>query len=191
MRKRIVRPPVWRQYLVLGVLFAAVGVTALRVVQIQVVEQGHLHAQGDARYLREITVLPQRGQILDRNGQVLAVSTPVESLWAEPRVFCQAREEWKPMLKILNLRTRDLQASCERRQNANFMYIQRRLPPAKAEEVMALNVPGVERQREYRRYYPDGPVGAHLLDSQVGVPGEAPALGVRRAHSGPTRRAIG
>lgn len=163
MRRRIVRPPVWRQYLVLGVLFAALGITALRVVQIQVVEQGHLRAQGDARYLREITVMPQRGQILDRNGQVLAVSTPVESLWAEPKVFCEDRDAWKPMLKILNLRTRDLQASCERRRNANFMYIQRRLPPSTAEEVMALNVPGVERQREYRRYYPDGPVGAHLL----------------------------
>ncbi len=163
MRRRIVRPPVWRQYLVLGVLFAALGMTALRVVQIQVVEQGHLRAQGDARYLREITVLPQRGQIVDRNGQVLAVSTPVESLWAEPRVFCEARDAWKPMLKALDLRTRDLQASCERRKNANFMYIQRRLPPVKAEQVMALNIPGVERQREYRRYYPDGPVGAHLI----------------------------
>ena len=163
MRKRITRPPVWRQYLVTGLLLTGLGVIALRVVQIQTVEQSHLQAQGDARYLREITVLPERGRILDRNGQVLAVSTPVDSLWAEPGVFCADRELWKPMLKVLDMKSRPLLVSCERRREANFMYIKRRLPPALAQEVMDLNIPGVEIQREYRRYYPGGPVGAHLL----------------------------
>ena len=163
MRKRILRPPVWRQYLVTGLLLTGLGVIALRVVQIQTVEQSHLQAQGDARYLREITVLPERGRILDRNGQVLAVSTPVDSLWAEPGVFCADREQWKPMLKVLSMKSRPLRVSCERRKEANFMYIKRRLPPALAQEVMELNIPGVEIQREYRRYYPGGPVGAHLL----------------------------
>ena len=136
---------------------------ALRVVQIQTVEQSHLQAQGDARYLREITVLPERGRILDRHGQVLAVSTPVDSLWADPGVFCTARETWKPMLKVLSMKSRSLLESCERRMQANFMYIKRRLPPALAQQVLDLNIPGVEIQREYRRYYPGGPVGAHLL----------------------------
>lgn len=163
MRKRISRPPVWRQYLVMGILLTGLGVIALRVVQIQTVEQSHLQAQGDARYLREITVLPERGRILDRHGQVLAVSTPVDSLWADPGVFCVARETWKPMLKVLSMKSRSLLESCERRLQANFMYIKRRLPPALAREVMDLNIPGVEIQREYRRYYPGGPVGAHLL----------------------------
>ena len=163
MRKRITRPPVWRQYLVTGLLLTGLGVIALRVVQIQTVEQSHLQAQGDARYLREITVLPERGRILDRNGQVLAVSTPVDSLWAEPSVFCADRELWKPMLKVLGMKSRPLLVSCERRKEANFMYIKRRLPPTLAQDVMDLNIPGVEIQREYRRYYPGGPVGAHLL----------------------------
>lgn len=163
MRKRISRPPVWRQYLVMGILLTGLGVIALRVVQIQTVEQSHLQAQGDARYLREIKVLPERGRILDRHGQVLAVSTPVDSLWADPGVFCLARETWKPMLKVLNMKSRSLLESCERRLQASFMYIKRRLPPALAREVMDLNIPGVEIQREYRRYYPGGPVGAHLL----------------------------
>ncbi len=163
MRKRITRPPVWRQYLVMGMLFTGLGVIALRVVQIQTVEQSHLQAQGDARYLREIKVLPERGKILDRHGQVLAVSTPVDSLWADPRVFCATREQWKPMLKALDIKSRELLVSCERRAEASFMYIKRRLPPALAQQVVKLNVPGVEIQREYRRYYPGGPVGAHLL----------------------------
>jgi len=152
MRRRISKPPIWRQYLVVGILFSGLGVIALRVIHILTVEQSHLQAQGDARYLREIKVLPERGKILDRNGQVLAVSTPVESLWAEPGVFCQAREQWKPMVELL-----------ERRGDAGFMYIKRRLPPSIAQKVLALNVPGVEIQREYRRYYPGGPVSAHLV----------------------------
>ena len=163
MTRRFARPPVWREYFVLGLLFTGLVVIALKVVHIQTVERGHLHAQGDARYLREITVLPQRGQILDRNGQVLAVSTPVESLWAEPGVFCAAGDSWKSMPDILELDPGDLKAACERRKGADFMYVKRRIPPAVAKEVMALNIPGLERQREYRRYYPNGPVGAHLV----------------------------
>ncbi|MGI9319683.1 MAG: peptidoglycan D,D-transpeptidase FtsI family protein [bacterium] len=163
MRKRISRPPVWRQYLVMGILLTGLGVIALRVVQIQTVEQSHLQAQGDARYLREIKVLPERGRILDRNGQILAVSTPVDSLWADPGVFCTARDQWKPMLQVLGMKSRSLLVSCERRVEASFMYIKRRLPPAVAQQVVELNIPGVEIQREYRRYYPGGPVGAHLL----------------------------
>ena len=163
MRRRISRPPVWRQRLVFTVLLSCLGIIGLRVVQIQTVEQSHLQAQGDARYLREIKVLPERGRILDRNGQVLAVSTPVDSLWADPRVFCKASEQWKPMLETLKLKSKPLKAACERRAKAGFMYVKRRLPPALAREVLAMEVPGVEIQREYRRYYPGGPVGAHLV----------------------------
>lgn len=144
-------------------LLAGLSVIGLRVVQIQTVEQRHLQAQGDARYLREINVLPERGKILDRNGQVLAVSTPVDSLWADPKVFCPAEAEWKPMLEKLGLKSRTLKAACERRARADFMYVKRRLPPALAQSVVALAIPGIEIQREYRRYYPGGPVGAHLV----------------------------
>ncbi len=163
MRKRISKPPIWRQYLVIVVLMSGFGLIGLRVVQIQTVELSHLRAQGDARYLREIEVLPERGKILDRNGQVLSVSTPVESVWAEPRVFCESRDLWKPMATLLKIKSRQLQAACERKSNAGFMYIKRRLPPAIAQQVVDLNIPGVEIQREYRRYYPGGPISAHLI----------------------------
>jgi len=163
MRRRISKPPIWRQYLVMGILFSSLGVIALRVIHIQMVEHSYLQAQGDARYLREIKVLPERGKILDRNGQALAVSTPVESIWAEPRVFCQAKDQWKPMVELLGIKSRNLMAACERRGTASFMYIKRRLPPSLAQQVRSLNIPGVEIQREYRRYYPGGPVSAHLV----------------------------
>ncbi|MEM7193570.1 MAG: penicillin-binding protein 2 [Pseudomonadota bacterium] len=156
-------PPVWRRHAVLTVLFVAFGMTAARVVHLQMTESDHLRAQGDSRYLRDVVVLPQRGRILDRNGQVLSVSTPVSSIWAEPARFCASRDQWKPMLELLKLRKKTLLAACERRQDAEFMYVKRRLVPSLAEEVMALNIPGLEVQREYKRYYPGGPVSAHLV----------------------------
>lgn len=163
MGKRISRPPIWRQYVVMAALFGCAFVIVMRVIQIQTVEQRHLQAQGDARYLRQIVVPPERGKILDRNGQVLAVSTPVESLSAEPAVFCAARDQWSPMSRLLDIKTTALAARCQQKAKANFMYIKRRLPPALVEQVMAMHIPGLELQREYRRYYPGGPVGAHLI----------------------------
>ena len=163
MRQRISKPPVCRQYFVIGVLACCFLLVGARVVQIQTVELDHLQAQGDARYLRELEVVSQRGKILDRNGQILAVSTPVESVWADPKVFCKHASQWKPMAKLLGIKIRTLKVRCEKRKNAGFMYIERRLPPALAKQVLELRVPGVERQTEYKRYYPSGPVSAHLV----------------------------
>jgi len=196
MRSRVFHPPVWRQrqYVVMAVMFACSIVIAARVVFIQTVEQDHLKAQGDKRYLREILVAPERGKILDRNGQILAVSTPVESLAADPKLFCKAHDQWQPMTALLGIKRWTLQTRCERSVKANFMYIKRRLPPAIAEEVMAMAIPGLELRREYRRYYPGGPVSAHLIgftdvddvgqeglerqlnDKLVGVPGRKRVL---------------
>ncbi len=137
----------------------------MRVVHLQTVQHELLRAQGDARYLREWTVMPQRGRILDRNGQVLAVSTPVDSVWAEPAVFCatQQQRQWQPMVELIQVTRQRLQARCEQQKNSDFMYIKRRLPPALAQQVMQLEIAGVEVQSEYKRYYPGGPAGAHLL----------------------------
>lgn len=138
-------------------------VLVLRVVYLHTRAQAELQAQGDSRYLREVVILPQRGRILDRNGRVLSVSTPVYSLAAEPAVFCRAAAKWPPMLTKLKRTAPQLHTSCQQYQQADFMYIQRQLPPATAEQVMAMNIPGLEMRREFKRYYPHGSVGAHLL----------------------------
>ncbi|MGI9309919.1 MAG: peptidoglycan D,D-transpeptidase FtsI family protein [bacterium] len=156
-------PPVWRRRLVLGVMLSLFALLGARVVHLQVVQHPHLQQQGDARYLRELVVPPARGRILDRNGQVLTMSTPVDSLWAESAVFCAAQPQWKPMLGLIKTTAAQLRARCERRKSADFMYIERRLPPMLAQRVLQLAIPGVEIQREYKRYYPGGPAGAHLV----------------------------
>lgn len=153
----------WRQYFLLALLFAGFGVLAFRVVQLQTSGQERLQAQGDARFLREVVIQPARGRILDRNGRVLAVSTPVDSVWADPPLFCSAGGQWEPLLKKLDLKRAALEKACARRGKSGFMYLRRRLTPERAQEVLALGVPGVALQREYKRYYPAGPVAAHVV----------------------------
>ena len=84
-------PPVWRQHFVLSCIVAVFAILSIQVVHLQTKESDRLQAQGDKRYLRELKILPERGSILDRNGQALAVSTPVDSLTADPGVFCESQ----------------------------------------------------------------------------------------------------
>lgn len=158
-------PPRWRQHLIVAALLAGFAGLGWRVVHLSTAEQAHLRAQGDARHLRQLAVAPQRGRILDRDGRVLAVSTPVESLWANPAVFCaaDARAMWQPLLARIDRSAAQLAAACARRADAGFMYIQRRLPPFLAQDLMRLGVPGLALQREYKRFYPGGPAGAQLI----------------------------
>ncbi|MEA3291423.1 MAG: penicillin-binding transpeptidase domain-containing protein, partial [Pseudomonadota bacterium] len=154
---------VWRQHFLLALLFAGFAVLAFRVVQLQTSDHERLQTQGDARYLRDVKVQPARGRILDRNGRMLAVSTPVDSVWAEPPQFCAAGEQWGPLLKQLRLKRSSIEQACAKRGDSGFMYLRRRLTPDAAQEVLALGVPGVALQREYKRYYPGGPAAAHLI----------------------------
>jgi cell division protein FtsI (penicillin-binding protein 3) len=156
-------PPIWRQHVVLVLLVASFCTLALRVVHLHTEETDRLRAQGDKRYLREVKILPERGRILDRNGRVLSVSTPVDSLAADPGVFCKDPSMWEPMLVVAEVSGDRLTRQCERFGDADFMYIERRLPPALVSRVMNMNIPGVEVRREYKRFYPGGPVSAHLI----------------------------
>ncbi len=152
-----------RRHVVLALMISAFAILALRVVQLHTEENERLRVQGDKRYLRAVKIPPQRGQILDRNGQVLSVSTPVDSLAAEPGIFCQDQSLWQPMLETIKLSKKTLQKNCEKFSDASFMYVKRQMPPTVVEQIMAMKIPGLEARREYKRYYPGGPVGAHLL----------------------------
>lgn len=152
-----------RQYLVLGLFAAAFGALVWRAVDLQVFNQDFLQNQGDARHLRVVTLAAHRGMILDRNGEPLAVSTPVDSVWANPQELATAREYWSALAKILELDMDQLRRLLEARAEREFVYLKRHIDPAIAEQVRALGAPGVALQREYRRYYPDGEVAAQVL----------------------------
>ncbi len=152
-----------RRVFMLSGMALAVVLLAWRAVDLQVRDKDFLQGQGDARYLREVVIPAHRGMITDRNGEPLAISTPVDSIWANPQELALAREQWPALARQLDLDMEWLQDRLARNAGREFVYLKRHVPPAQAEEVLALSVPGVSVQREYRRYYPAGEVAGHLL----------------------------
>jgi cell division protein FtsI (penicillin-binding protein 3) len=152
-----------RLYAVLATL--ALGTTALvvRAVDLQVVRKDFYQQQGDQRFLRERTIPVSRGMIVDRNGEPLAVSTPVESIWAQPQELLEHRDRLPALAKALGIEPELLEQRLAQRADREFVYLRRHLAPDQAAAILALGVPGVNVQREFRRYYPGGEVFAHLL----------------------------
>ena len=136
---------------------------AARAVYLQVFNSDFLQEQGNSRHSRLVTDNSHRGMILDRNGAPLAVSTPVDSVWANPEALAQERRSWPRLAALLDINPREIGQLARKFDGREFMYLKRHVPPALAERVMALKVPGVALQREYRRYYPLGPVAGHVI----------------------------
>lgn len=152
-----------RRHVVLALFGMAFAALIWRAVDLQVFNQDFLQNQGDARHLRVVTLAAHRGMILDRNGEPLAVSTPVDSVWANPQDLATAREYWPALAKLLELDHDQLRRLLEARADREFVYLKRHVDPVIAAQVRALGAPGVSLQREYRRYYPDGEVAAQVL----------------------------
>jgi cell division protein FtsI (penicillin-binding protein 3) len=150
---------------VLAVMVLGASALVVRAVDLQLVRKDFYQRQGDARFLREIEIPTSRGQILDRNGEPLAVSTPVVSLWANPSVLMEHAERIPELAQALAIDPVALQARMAEKAalKREFDYLRRHLNPDQAERVLALDIPGVNSQREFRRYYPAGEVMAHVL----------------------------
>ncbi len=152
-----------RHQLVLSILLVATVGIAMRAVYLQLVDKEFLQEQGNERFLREVEIPAHRGMIMDRNGEPLAVSSPVDSLWANPAMLVENRNNVPPLAQALGLKPADLEPRLSERQGREFLYLRRHMNPESAQRVLALRIPGVYSQREYRRYYPTAEVDSHLL----------------------------
>jgi len=154
--------PEWRATTLFVVMLA--GLTGLlgRGVYLQGIHDDFLQGKGNARYSRVIEVSAHRGLISDRNGEPLAVSTPVESVWASPPDVEANRRQIKKLAQILGMETEEVKNRLSDT-SRDFVYLKRLLPPDLVEKVVSLNLPGVLLQREYRRYYPAGEEVAQTL----------------------------
>lgn len=152
-----------RAWFALGVLgLGAAGLVA-RAVELQLVDREFLIGQGEARAVREVSIEAHRGAIVDRNGRPLAISTPVESLYANPRELAAAQDRWPELAKQLKRNPGQLERTVEGNKDRSFIWLARHLTPAEATAVTRLNVPGVYARSEYRRYYPAGEVLGHVV----------------------------
>jgi len=146
-------------------VFFALAATSLlaRAVHLQVLSKDFLNQQADSRHLRTEKITAHRGSVTDRNGEPLAISTPVDSVWANPRELASAVDDVPRLAKILDVDAQQLMLRITRGMDKEFVYLKRHLSPVLANKVMALNLPGVNVLREYRRYYPAGEVAGHLV----------------------------
>lgn len=142
--------------------FAAMSLLA-RAVHLQVLNKDFLNQQADTRHLRIEKISAHRGSITDRNGEPLAISTPVDSVWANPKKLATAVDRVGQLAEALQLDSQALMRKITRSMDKEFIYLKRHLDPDQAHRVMALKLPGVNVQREYRRYYPSGEVTGHLV----------------------------
>ncbi|MGD9292927.1 MAG: penicillin-binding protein 2, partial [Gammaproteobacteria bacterium] len=153
-----------RRLATIAVLFCLGGAAILaRAVQLQLLDQEFLARQGDARHLRVASIAAHRGMITDRNGEPLAVSTPVDSLWANPDELLSETERMPELAKALGWSRDRLLELVTRNSDREFVYLVRHMPPHRAAQVLALDIPGVYSRREYRRYYPAGEVTGHVV----------------------------
>jgi len=152
----------WRSRMVGLLLMAAFLVLLMRAFYLQVINNDFLQEKGDSRYLRDIEISASRGKVTDRHGDMLAVSTPMRSIWAIPSdARTMSGEQKRQLAELVELKPRELDARLA--SERNFVFVKRQVPPQVAEQIAALKLPGIHQEKEYRRFYPAGEMTAHLV----------------------------
>ena len=157
-----VRLPVWRARFLLFAFLAGFAVLIARAFVLQALETGFLQEKGDARYSRLLEVPATRGRVLDRNGDALAISTPVKSVWAIPEDVKASPGQLQQLAALLQVNARELEQKLAR-SSQDFVYLRRQVDPQIAARVADLGLSGLYQHREYRRYYPGGETMAHMI----------------------------
>jgi cell division protein FtsI (penicillin-binding protein 3) len=134
-----------------------------RAVDLQLLDEGFLEGQGDARFTRVAKLSAIRGGIYDRNGEPLAASTPVDTVWANPPEVMSAADQIPRLAEALNRDKKWLTQVITSNLDREFVYLVRHMRPSDATQVAELKIPGIYLLREYQRFYPAGEVTGHLL----------------------------
>jgi cell division protein FtsI (penicillin-binding protein 3) len=157
-----VKMPAWRSRVVLFVLFVAFLTLAGRALWLQGMSTDFLQKQGASRYARTLELPATRGKITDRNGQVLASSVPVKAIWAIPDDVQDApKDKLRELAKLLEMSDADLRKKLD--SDRNFVYLKRQVEQDTADKIVKLGIAGIETRKEYKRFYPEGEVMAHVV----------------------------
>lgn len=152
-----------RHHLLTGFVLLAFGAMAARAIYLHVVDQEFLRKEGDARTVRVETIPAHRGILRDRNGLPLAVSTPVVSIWVNPTEAAKGKLDVAKLAAAVDMDAAVLRERISSSRSRNFLYVRRHMSPEAADAVLALELPGVYGLTEYRRFYPEGEVAAHII----------------------------
>lgn len=158
----------WRYYVVIGVVVLIYGGLLARSAYIQIIEPDMLKKQGDLRSMRVAANTVQRGSIVDRNGDELAISVPVETVWADPKIVMDNNalamtKHWQALADVLGKDVKKLTARVMRSSSKRFVYLERKISPAMAKYIRELKIPGIHLRKESKRFYPTGEISAHIV----------------------------
>jgi cell division protein FtsI (penicillin-binding protein 3) len=153
----------WRAWLILALLLTAGAGLLAQAAHLQLYRHDFYASEGNERFSRVATITAHRGMITDRNGEPLAISTPVDSVWVNPQELAPVPEQIPRLAKALKLDRQELVQRITSNEDRQFLYVARHLPPAEAEKIRDLGIIGVYLKREYRRYYPSGEVTGQML----------------------------
>ncbi|TGN38143.1 peptidoglycan D,D-transpeptidase FtsI family protein [Marinobacter confluentis] len=153
----------WRYGTVLSVFLLVIAALAWRLVDLHVVDQEFLRQQGDVRTIRVEQIDAHRGVVTDRYGESLAVSTPVQTVWANPSEVSADDPRLTAVARALGLREGEFRARLRKYASREFIYLRRKIQPELARQVMDIGTPGIYSRQEYRRYYPAGEVASHVV----------------------------
>ncbi len=158
----------WRYYAVLAIVALIYAGLLARSAYIQIIEPDMLKNQGDMRSMRIAANTVQRGSIVDRNGNKLAISVPVETVWADPKIIMDNNalamvEHWQALADVLGQNVNKLTTRVIRHPRKRFVYLQRKISPAMASYIRELKIPGIHLRKESKRFYPTGEISAHIV----------------------------
>ncbi len=153
-----------KRFLAISCFFLVLlSILVWRMVALMILDRNFLQGQGDARHVRVVNTPAFRGMIFDRQGAAIAVSTPVQSVWLNPKKFNPTPSELSRLAKILKMPPKSISKRVNDNDARGFVYLKRHLNPAQAQKIEALNIPGVNFKQEFKRYYPDAESLAQLL----------------------------
>ncbi|HJW53956.1 MAG TPA: penicillin-binding protein 2 [Burkholderiaceae bacterium] len=152
----------WRSRLVLFSLFAGFLALIVRALWLQGISTDFLQKQGESRYARTLELPATRGKIMDRNGQVLASSVPVKAIWAIPEdVLESPKNKLHELALLLDMSEHDLRKKLD--SDRSFVYLKRQVEQETADKIVKLGIAGIQTRKEYKRFYPEGEVMAHVV----------------------------
>jgi len=156
-----VKLPAWRSRLTLFLLFGAFVAVAVRAFWLQAMSTDFLQRQGGYRYERTLELPAVRGKITDRYGEVMASSLPVKAIAAIPAEVEADPNKLRQLAQLLEMSLPELKKKLD--SGRSFVYLKRQVEEKTAEQIAALDIKGIQSQKEYKRYYPSGQTAAHVL----------------------------
>lgn len=159
---RQIKLPAWRSRLLFGLLALGLIGLAARAAYLQGMNHDFLQEKGESRYSRIVEMNADRGMITDRNGHILAISSPVASVYADPKVIDIKPEQLKQLASLLEMDSAEIDARIKR-ENSRFVYLKRQVVPDIAEKITKLKIKGIYFASESKRYYPESEFAAHVL----------------------------